>query len=136
MKNQLIEIYLLVCQIYDTHSETCFQRLSNNHHPEFTDQELVTIYWFGHLNRFYQKKAIHQFIENYWQEWFPLLPSYQTFSARLNLLEPSFQTIGGYLQEVLEPKFKPQIDRLIDSLPVMLAAGGHAYTARVARASG
>ena len=119
MENQLIEIYLLVCHIYDTRSETCFQRLSNNHHPEFTDQELITIYWFGHLNGFYQKKAIHQFIENYWSDWFRLLPTYQTFSARLNLLEPSFQTIASYSQEVLQPKFEPQIDRLIDSLPVM-----------------
>lgn len=43
MENQLIELYLFICQIYDTRSETCFQRLSNNRHPQFTDQELVCI---------------------------------------------------------------------------------------------
>ncbi len=64
MENQLIQIYLFVCQIYDTDSETCFQRLSNNNEPLFTDQELVTIWFFAHLSglaleetnaRFYQK---------------------------------------------------------------------------------
>ena len=44
MENQLIQLYLLVCHIYDTRSEICFQRLSNNSEPRFTDQELVAIY--------------------------------------------------------------------------------------------
>lgn len=133
MEIQLIQLYLLVCRIYDTHSATCFQRFSNNSNPLFTDQELVTIYWFGHLNGKFEKKAIHQFIDHYWRHFFPRLPAYQTFSARLNLLEPTFQTIGSYLQEVLAPRRTPEIDHLIDSMPVMLAQGGHAYSATVAR---
>ncbi len=133
MENQLIQLYVLVCHIYDTQSETCFQRFSNNSKPRFTDQELVTIYLFGHVNNLFEKKAIHQLIQNYWREFFPTLPSYQTFVARLNLLEQTFQTIGGHLQKLLEENFAPEIDRLIDSLPVMLATGGHASSARVAR---
>ena len=43
MENQLIQIYLFVCQISDTYSDTCFQRLSNISEPLFTDQELITI---------------------------------------------------------------------------------------------
>jgi len=43
MENQLIQIYLFVCQIYDTSSDTCFQRMSNNSKPDFTDRELLTI---------------------------------------------------------------------------------------------
>jgi hypothetical protein len=34
MENLLIEIHLFVCQIYDTSSATCYQRLSNNRDPE------------------------------------------------------------------------------------------------------
>jgi len=94
MENQLIQLYLLVCHIYDTQSETCFQRLSNNSNPVFTDRELVTIYLFGHLQGLVEKKAIHKLIDNYWRNFFPALPAYQTFVARLNLLEPTFQTIG------------------------------------------
>jgi hypothetical protein len=133
MENQLIQLYVLVCHVYDTQSETCFQRLSNNSKPQFTDQEVVTIYLFGHLQGLFEKKAIHKLIDNYWREFFPTLPAYQTFVARLNQLEPTFQTIGGYLQQMSGENLEPEFDHLIDSLPVMLAQGGHAYAARVAR---
>lgn len=133
MEIQLIQLYLLVCHIYDTRSETCFQRLSNNAKPRFTDQELVTIYLFGHLNGCYQKKAMYKLIARYWHHFFPTLPAYQTFVARLNQLEQTFQTIGGYLNQQLEPYRTPEIDHVIDSMPIMLARGGHAYTASVAR---
>jgi hypothetical protein len=133
MENQLIQLYLLVCHIYDTRSATCFQRLSNNSKPRFTDQELVAIYWFAHLNGKFEKKAMHRFIEQYWHHFFPRLPAYQTFAARLNLLEQTFQTMGGYFNQLLAQHREPELDHLIDSLPVMLAKGGHAYTARVAR---
>jgi hypothetical protein len=48
-----------------------FSRLSNNHQPDFTDQELITIWFFAHLNGCFQKKQMRCFIENYWSEWFP-----------------------------------------------------------------
>jgi hypothetical protein len=133
MEIQLIQLYLLICHIYDTRSETCFQRLSNNSNPRFTDQELVTIYLFGHLNGLFEKKAIHKFITDYWRHFFPTLPSYQTFVARLNQMEQTFQTFGHYLNQQLAEKRIPEVDHLIDSLPIMLAKGGHAYTAKVAR---
>jgi hypothetical protein len=132
MEIQLIQLYVLVCHVYDTQPETCFQRSSNNSNPRFTDPELVTIYLFAHLQGVFEKKAIHQFINDYWSEFFPHVPAYQTFVARLNQLEPTFQTIGGYLQQMLKDGFAPEIDHLIDSVPVMLAKGGHAYGARVA----
>ncbi|MDT5121272.1 MAG: hypothetical protein QOC96_754 [Acidobacteriota bacterium] len=133
MEIQLIQLYLLVCHVYDTQPETCFQRLSNNAKPVFTDQELVTIYLFGHLHARFEKKAMHKFIQDYWREFFPHLPAYQTFVARLNQLEQTFQTLSGYLKNRLAESSEPEIDRIIDSLPVMLAKGGHAYSAKVAR---
>ena len=133
MENQLIELYLFACHIYDTRAKTCFQRLSNNARPDFTDQELVAIYLFGHWQGLFEKKAIHRLIDQYWRHYFPHLPAYQTFVARLNLLEQTFQTIGGYLNERLAESRQPEVDHIIDSVPVMLARGGHAYRARVAR---
>jgi hypothetical protein len=50
MENLLIEIYLFVCHLYDTSSATCYQRLSNNREPLFTDQELITIWFFAHFD--------------------------------------------------------------------------------------
>lgn len=133
MEIQLIQLYLLVCHVYDTQPETCFQRWSNNSRPVFTDQELVTIYLFGHLQGRFEKKAIHKLINDYWREFFPHFPAYQTFVARLNQLDQTFQTLGGYLKQQLTESSEPEVDRLIDSLPVMLAQGGHAYAAKVAR---
>lgn len=131
---QLIQLYLLVCDLYDMRRSTCFQRLSNNANPDgITEQELVTIYCFGHLHGHFEKKAMHQFIKQYWSEYFPKLPSYQTFVGRLNRLEPTFQSLGAELQARLRVSHIPEIDQVIDSLPVMLARGGHAFTATVAR---
>jgi hypothetical protein len=86
MENLLIEIYLFVCHVYDTSSATCYQRLSNNLDPEFTDQEFITIWFFAHLEGCFEKKRMHRLILKYWREWFPRLPSYQTFVLRLNRL--------------------------------------------------
>jgi len=133
MENLLIEIYLFVCQTYDTSSQTCFQRMSNNRVPEFTDQEIITIWFFAHLEGCFEKKKMHRLIENYWREWFPRLPSYQTFVLRLNRLEPTFQTFGAVLSGTLAATRTPEIDHLVDSLPVMLAQQGYSYRARVAR---
>jgi hypothetical protein len=133
MENLLIEIYLFVCRVYDTSSQTCYQRLSNNSKPEFTDQELITIWFFAHLEGCFEKKRMHQLIRKYWRDWFPRLPSYQTFVPRLNRLEPGFQTFGALLSGASEASSVPEVDHLVDSLPVMLARHGHSYRARVGR---
>lgn len=133
MENQLIEIYLFVCHLYDTSSETCYQRLSNNRAPEFTDQELMTIWFFAHIEGCFEKKKMHRLIAKYWREWFPRLPSYQTFVLRLNRLEPTFQTFGNALSDALSAQAVPEHDHLVDSLPIMLAQHGHSYRARVGR---
>lgn len=131
---QLLQLYVFVCELWDMRRSTCFQRLSNNANPDgLTEQELVTIYCFGHLHGHFEKKAIHQFIKQYWSEYFPKLPSSQTFVARLNRLELTFQSLGAELQTRLRVAHIPEIDQVRDSLPVMLARGGHAYTATVAR---
>jgi len=133
MENQLIHTYLFVCQTYNTSAETCFQRLSNNRKPEFTDQELITIWFFAHSHGCFEKKQMHRLIQNYWRDWFPLLPSYQTFVLRLNRLEATFQTFGAVFFDALATTHTPAGDHLVDSLPVMLAQHGHSYRARVAR---
>ena len=133
MENLLIEIYLFVCQIYDTSSKTCYQRLSNNREPLFTDQELITIWFFAHVEGCFEKKMMHRLILKYWHAWFPHLPSYQTFVLRLNGLEPTFQTFGARLSDTSTAQQTPEIDHLVDSLPVMLAQHDHSYSARVGR---
>lgn len=93
----------------------------------------MTIYLFAHLNQKYQKKQMHEFIKNYWADWFPALPAYQTFVFRLNRLEQTFQSFGQVLLAAINLQSAPEIDSIVDSMPVMLAQNGHSYSARVAR---
>ena len=76
---------------------------------------------------------MHQLILKYWRGWFPCLPSYQTFVLRLNRLEPTFRTFGAYLSSAVAARRTPELDYLVDFLPVMLARHGHSYRARVGR---
>jgi hypothetical protein len=133
MENLLIGIYLFVCRVYDTSPATCYQRLSNNREPLFTDQELITIWFFAHFEGCFEKKRMYRLILKYWRSWFPRLPSYQTFVLRLNRLEPTFQTFGAALSDALAATRTPEVDHLVDSLPVMPARRGHSYRARVGR---
>ena len=132
MKNQLIQIYLLVCQIYHNQSSLHFQRLSN-FKPVFSDQEIITIYLFGQLNEKFNHRQIYDLITNYWSDWFPHLPSYQAFNRRLNLLTDTFQVLFAHLLQSIESKPKHfSQDYLIDSMPIMLASGTRSKQAKVA----
>lgn len=132
MDNQLIQIYLLVCQIYDNQCSLKHQRASN-FKPKFSDEEITTIYLFGQLNEKFNHRKIYDFIQEYWADWFPALPSYQAFNRRLNLLSDNFHALFGYLLETLNSKqISLTNDYLIDSMPIMLAQGVRSPQARVA----
>ena len=45
--SNLIKIYLFVCDKYENDLQYRCQRFSNNNSPEFTDQEIITIYLFS-----------------------------------------------------------------------------------------
>lgn len=121
--------------MYDKHPTLKFQRWSNNpSEPLFTDQEVITIYLFGHLQARYKIKDIHRYIQQHWGGWFPHLPSYQAFNHRLNLLAEVWPVLLGELMTQLElPRAAPETDQLLDSLPIMLAVRGRSTNARVAR---
>lgn len=102
---KLISIYFFMCDLYDTNlSHTC-QRFSNNANPEFTNQEIMTIYLFaGFEQQYFSVKHIHAFAKDYLGDWFPKLPGYKAFSARLNLLSAAFQTLAVYLITFFKPQ--------------------------------
>jgi hypothetical protein len=132
MDNQLIQVYLLVCQIYDSHSSLKYQRLSN-FKPRFSDEEIITVYLFGQLNEKFTHRQIYNFIHYYWLDWFPALPSYQAFNRRLNLLTDNFQVLFAHLLQTIHLKQTTvSQDYLIDSMPIMLACGTRSKRARVA----
>jgi hypothetical protein len=132
MDNQLIQIYLLVCQIYDNQCSLKYQRTSN-FKPKFSDEEIITVYLFGQLNEKFNHRQIYDFIQEYWADWFPELPSYQAFNRRLNLLTDNFQVLFAHLLQTLHLNQRSlSEDFLIDSMPIMLSCGSHSKQARVA----
>lgn len=131
MEQQLIALYLLVCRAYDTQPDLKYQRLSN-FRPRFTDEELLTVYLFGHMQGFSQQRRIYDYARRHWREWFPALPSYQAFNRRLNRLAPAFERlITDALAEQVAGLAR-HADRLIDSLPIVLAKWPRCAAARVA----
>jgi hypothetical protein len=132
VEQQLIELYLLVCDFYDNQPSLKYQRLSN-FKPRCTDQELLTMYLFGHLQGHRQQRRIYEYVSFHWREWFPNLPSYQAFNRRLNLLVEGFEQLISSLLSERVARLAPDADRLVDSLPIMLAKGTRSTGARVAR---
>ena len=134
MELQLIQLYLWVCLVYDKHPMLKYQRLSNNWQPNFTDQELITIYLFGHLQGHFNQKRIYGYMREHFLDWFPDLPSYQAFNRRLNELGGALQILVFELLAHLPQahRFCSEQDSVIDSLPIMLAVRSRSAKAKVA----
>lgn len=128
--NKLINIYLTVCEIYRTTLAWEVQRFSNNFRPKFTDEEAITCYLFGIIERRLTVKDVHHFICNYWGDWFPDLPTYKQFNKRITSLAPAFELLAKVL---MQQQFDAELsDLLTDSMPVVVAKAGRSNIARAA----
>jgi hypothetical protein len=58
------------------------QRQSNNSDPAFSDEEVLTIYVFGLIKKRTTISEIHEYIQDHVSDWFPDLPSYQSYNIR------------------------------------------------------
>src|SRR3954469_25610080 len=118
---QLICLYYYVCHCYDRYLCLHFQRQSNNYCPLFTDQEVITVYLFGLLQRRFTSKDTYDFMKDYWLSWFPQLPSYQAYNHRINQLYWHLEVIVGDLMPQV-PFGECYSDVcLTDSLPIILS---------------
>lgn len=92
------------------------------------------MYLFGHLQGLTTQRRIYHYFASHWRAWFPSLPTYQAFNRRLQQLTPAFELlIDEQLRAAAKREDLACSDRLIDSLPVMMATGTRANRARVAR---
>ncbi len=134
MELQLIQLYLWVCLVYDKHPMLKYQRLSNNWQPNFTDQELITIYLFGHFQGHFNQKRIYAYIRQHFSDWFPDLPSYQAFNRRLNEVGEPLKILVYELMAkfAYDNEFFAEQDCVIDSMPIMLAVRARSAHAKVA----
>ena len=133
-ENQLIWIYITVCSFFNQHKETIKFRSEKCFKPEFTDEEVATVYLFGIIQFHSNKKEIHMHVKQFLHEWFPCLPEYEAFNYRVNQQSEIFHVLCNFIISQLK------CDRcyvenlvLVDSLPIMLATGFRATKAKVAR---
>ncbi len=86
-KYKLVKIYDYICKKLEECLQYECQRHSNNSEPEFTDQEIMTIYLFAmDHQKIFKKKDIHRYAKDHLMSWFPNQNSYQSFNNRLNSL--------------------------------------------------
>jgi hypothetical protein len=129
----LVRIYLFICSRYRGRLAAVAQRQSNNADPDFTDEEVLTIYVFGLIKKRSTISEIHEYVEDHFSDWFPDLPSYQSYNRRLNRLSAVFAPlVQEALSEVSCQKTRKQVVRIADSMPIMLAKGQRASQAKVA----
>ena len=121
---KLIKIYMYICDVYESSLKFYCQRFSNNNHPIFTDQELLTVYLFcGAYQQYFKIKDIHTFTKEYLLSWFPDLPSYQTFNYRLNLMPEAISELVRQLIHSFKSQDCDSMKSLVDSMPIITCAG-------------
>jgi len=128
---KLIKLYCTICHYYNNTIAAEIQRLSNNFCPKFSDEECITIYLWGIANQKYEMKAMYEFIQDYYDGWFPELPCYENFVKRVGFLAPAFRLLAQIL--VYEQDMDASvIDHIIDSMPIIVANQKRSGSAKTA----
>ena len=121
---KLVEIFFYVSDAYEKELKFSCERFSNNSCPDFTDQEIMTVYLFCQNQEQRTKiKQIYKFADEYLRSWFPKLPSYAAFNNRINRLSEAFRLLMDSLLRTHQPSDCSTYESLLDSLPVITCSG-------------
>jgi hypothetical protein len=121
--DKLVRIYFYICDKFEELQFYC-ERFSNNNKPEFTDQEIMTVYLYTMHHEGHTKvKDIHRFASDYLMSWFPKLGSYQAFNNRLNRLGGAFTRLVEILLSDFQPEDCCPDQSLLDSMPIITCSG-------------
>jgi hypothetical protein len=121
---KLVEIFFYVSDAYEKELKFSCERFSNNSCPDFTDQEIMTVYLFCQNQEQRTKiKQIYKFADEYLRSWFPKLPSYAAFNNRINRLSEAFRLLTDSLLRTHQPSDCSTYESLLDSLPVITCSG-------------
>jgi hypothetical protein len=131
-QDQLITIYLYVCKHYQTHLWVYSQRMSNYADLRFSDEEVITLYLFGVIDKNRELKKIYGYADRHLRDWFPRLPSYTAYVQRLNKVADAFAPLLEMIQQEQAHSNRESV-WLMDSFPVALARQGHRFKACVAK---
>ena len=121
---KLISTYLYICDIYDSRLKSACERFSNNNNPDFTDQEVITIYLYTmNVEQRLKIKQIHQYASDHLRSWFSLLPTYEAFNMRINRRSETFRNLADVLLSGFCPQDCDLSTSLMDSLPIINCSG-------------
>lgn len=121
---ELIKIYTYVCDRFEHELKYLCERHSNNNVPIFSDEEVLTVYLFsGAIEKRTTIKDKHQFAKDYLLDWFPRLPSYQTFNARLNRLGEALRALSSEIINSFKPEGVDMCNSIVDSMPIIICSG-------------
>lgn len=121
--DKLVRIYFLICEKFEELKYYC-ERFSNNKNPEFSDQEIMTIYLYVvHHEGHTKVKQIHRFAVEHLRDWFPKIGSYQAFNNRLNRLSGAFNRFVELLIKSCMPDDCCLDQSLLDSMPIITSSG-------------
>lgn len=76
-------------------------RYSNHSNLTCSDEEVMTIYLYGIMEKRCTIIDIYDFTKKHLSEWFPNLPSYGGFVQRLNKVSHLFELLFEQLQQEL-----------------------------------
>jgi hypothetical protein len=133
VEERLIQVYVQICELLPAFAYE-IERFSRNQKAlDFSDEEVLTVYLFGLLQRRFTVKEAHRYALEHWSAWFPALPKYEGFNYRLGRLAAVFP----YLIEQLLPDIPDHgiVHEVLmtDSMPIILARASRADNAKVAR---
>jgi hypothetical protein len=131
-QDHLITIYLYVCKHYQNDLWVYSQRMSNYADLSFSDEEVITLYLFGIIDKNRELKKIYDYADRHLRTWFPRLPSYVAFVQRVNRVADVFAPLVERIQRAPCERQQGGV-WLTDSFPVALAKQGHRFNACVAK---
>lgn len=132
-KDNLISLYLYISESKAIKNYLKTVRQSNNASPEFTDEEIMTIYIFGVMQKYSKVKDIYLYIQDHWKDWFPKLPSYPTFNTRLNAINGAFTIMVNELIEQGVSSLFFIKESILDSMPIIVAGNRRSSVAKSAK---
>jgi hypothetical protein len=132
-QGKLISLYLFICNDYKKHLWSYCERMTNHADLSFSDEEVLTIFLYGVMNKRRELKEIYQEAERYLKPWFPKLPSYVAFVQRINRVCDVFVPLIESLQSHLPANIYFETYQLIDSMPIVMAKQGRRFKAKVAK---
>ncbi len=121
---KLIALYYYICEWYNKELRWHCQRFSNYRGDEITDEEILTIYLFTIMEEEkFKIKSIHSHAKRYFHSWFPNLPSYPSFSTRLNRLACVFPQLVQLLINTVDKTDVNFNISVLDSMPIITCSG-------------